>query len=85
MQDFLALATNYRSWTRNFEYAAELSALYSGSLTGIFVSEPIVPLQSLNTPMAAMCVAVVLSRTAGAARAGVPAEKVRRRARALQA
>jgi len=52
MQDFLALANNYRQWTRNFEYAADLSRRFSGSLTGLFVCEPIVPLQPLSAPLA---------------------------------
>ena len=52
MQDFLALATGYREWPRHFEFAAGLSSLCAGSLTGLFVSEPIVPLQSIDTPLA---------------------------------
>jgi nucleotide-binding universal stress UspA family protein len=52
MQDILALAMNYRRWTGNLKYAAEFSALCAGSLTGIFVCEPIVPLPAMNTPLA---------------------------------
>jgi nucleotide-binding universal stress UspA family protein len=52
VEDILALANNYRSWTRNFEYAAALARDCSGSLTGVFVSEPIVPLQPMSAPLA---------------------------------
>jgi len=52
MQDILALATNYRRWTRGLQYAAEFSALCRSALTGIFVCEPIVPLPAMNTALA---------------------------------
>ena len=50
--DILALANNYRRWSRSLQYSAELCVAWGASLTGIFVSEPIVPLPAMNMPLA---------------------------------
>ena len=52
MQDLLALAGNYRRWTANLRYAAQLAAARGGALTGIFVCEPILPPPSMNSALA---------------------------------
>lgn len=52
MHDILALASNYRRWGSSMRYAAGLTALLDGTLTGVFVSEPIVPVPAMNMPMA---------------------------------
>jgi nucleotide-binding universal stress UspA family protein len=72
MQDILALASNYRRWTANFEYAAELAKLCSGSLTGILVSEPIVPLQPMSAPLAFPEMYTITADIAREARAAEP-------------
>ena len=43
MLDFLAHASNFSRTTRGLRYAADVARLFGGSLTGIFVSEPIAP------------------------------------------
>lgn len=50
--DILSLANDYRRWSRSLQYSAELCATWGASLTGIFVSEPIVPLPAMNMPLA---------------------------------
>lgn len=52
MQDVLALATNYREWTAGMRYAAQFATLRSGTLTGLFVCEPILPPPAMSTPLA---------------------------------
>lgn len=52
MQDVLALAGNYRQWTAGMRYAAQFAALRSGTLTGMFVCEPIMPPPAINSPLA---------------------------------
>lgn len=49
--DILALADNYRRWSHSLEYGARFCAGSDASLTGIFVSEPIVPVPAMNTPL----------------------------------
>ena len=72
MQDILALATNFRRWTRNVEYAADLAKLCTGSLTGVFVSEPIVPLQPMSAPLAFPEMYTITADIAREARAAEP-------------
>jgi nucleotide-binding universal stress UspA family protein len=50
--DILALANNYGRWSRSLQYSAELCASWGASLTGVFVSEPVVPLPAMNMPLA---------------------------------
>ena len=50
--DILALADNYRRWSHSLQYGAQFCAGLDASLTGIFVSEPIVPVPAMNTPLA---------------------------------
>jgi nucleotide-binding universal stress UspA family protein len=49
--DILALADNYRRWSHGLQYSAQFCAGLDASLTGIFVSEPIVPVPAMNTPL----------------------------------
>jgi len=51
MFDLLAVANNYRQWSRSMGYAAALCRHFDASLTGIFVSEPIVPIPAMNMPL----------------------------------
>jgi nucleotide-binding universal stress UspA family protein len=48
----LAFSASYAQWNNSMRYAAELAARLSSRLTGIFVSEPIVPFTPMNVPMA---------------------------------
>lgn len=72
MQDILALANNYRRWNRNLQYGAELCASLDGALTGIFVSEPIVPLPAMNMPLAFPEMYTITADLAKEARAAEP-------------
>ena len=48
MHDILAHASNYAAPTQGMRYAAEMAKAFEGSLTGIFVAEPIIPPPSLG-------------------------------------
>jgi nucleotide-binding universal stress UspA family protein len=72
MRDVLALANNYRDWSRNIEYAADLTVRREGALTGIFVSEPIVPLQPMSSPLAVPEMYTISADVAREARAAEP-------------
>ena len=50
MRDILAYASNYRTWTRSLEYAAQFAALLDASLSGIYVQEPILPMPAVTQP-----------------------------------
>lgn len=52
MQQILALADSYAQWNSGMRFAAQLAARLSTRLTGIFVSEPIVPFAPTNVPVA---------------------------------
>jgi nucleotide-binding universal stress UspA family protein len=73
MRDILAYANNYRNLTRNLSYAAELAALLDGSLTGIYVQEPILPLPAFNAPELLANLYSIASEQALAAQAFAPA------------
>lgn len=52
MFDVLVHASNYAKPTRGMRYAADVARLFGSSLTGIFVSEPIVPISPVGiTPV----------------------------------
>jgi len=51
MRDILAHASNHAAPTRSMRYAAETAKIFDASLTGIFVSEPIMPLSPLDIPL----------------------------------
>ena len=48
MFDILAHASNYTTPTRGMRYAAQVANLLGSSLTGIFVSEPVVPMSPIT-------------------------------------
>lgn len=52
MREVLAYADNYRHWTGGIGYAAELAVALEGSLTGLYVQEPILPLPAFTAPQA---------------------------------
>ncbi len=51
MQDILVHANNYENWTHSLHYAADMATLLDASLSGIFVSEPVLPLPTMGMPL----------------------------------
>lgn len=51
MQNVLALADNYVTWTRSMRYAGELVSSLNAALTGVFIAEPFVPMPSMALPI----------------------------------
>lgn len=72
MQDLLAVAGNYRHWTANLRYAAQLAAARDGALTGIFVCEPILPPPSMNSALAIPQMVAIAEDIVREARAAEP-------------
>jgi nucleotide-binding universal stress UspA family protein len=50
MHDILVHADNFETRTRSQRFAAQIALLLQGSLTGIFVAEPVVPMPSMGMP-----------------------------------
>jgi nucleotide-binding universal stress UspA family protein len=50
MHDILAHASNHETRTRSLCFAAQIAKILQGSLTGIFVAEPVTPLPSMGMP-----------------------------------
>lgn len=72
MKDLLALAGNYRQWTANLRYAAQLAAARSGALTGMFVCEPLLPPPAMNSALAIPQMVAIAQDIVREARAAEP-------------
>jgi nucleotide-binding universal stress UspA family protein len=71
MRDILAFTDSYRVWGRSMRYAGELALVLDGSLTGMFVCEPIMPPPS-PLPMLPPDVYTVAAEVAKEAKAAEP-------------
>jgi nucleotide-binding universal stress UspA family protein len=50
MHDILAHASSYETRSHSLRFAAQVAKLFHGSLTGIFVAEPVMPVPEMGMP-----------------------------------
>jgi hypothetical protein len=73
MHDILAHASNYTTPTQGMRYAAGMAKAFGGSLTGIFVAEPIIPPPSIGAEAAIPAIYAVAAQVVEEAIGAEPA------------